>query len=1489
MMWISLIFKGEIMKFHNSIILVIAQTLFWPSLFSTFNQTSFDKNVALYGNKTANLMELQNVTQQLNQKIVRPVIKAPLFTGSADKDAQEALQKQAFIEKRKTQLLIKKASSSTLQDVTQKIDLASVKLSYAVPAFLGVSDRDVQDYLQQQGVFAAIKTLWTTFQNNQTIEETTITPQAASALTSIQEKIRTAFSGETGHVFNLENTLAQTNRQEFNNFLTQAKSKNQLLMVRSTGKEDSKGNVNAGGNESISAVAPDGGAITKAMGEVVASYFSQRSISQRLMAKDPGLLDTQAPFFMPVLIQVMIGETIGGSTHQNDIPVSGVMFSREAEGRTPGVTHIQATYGHNEGIVNGTVAFDTFYIGSSLIVHPLIQIKRMRLVPVHGSLLEKRDNPAALQRIPCLSFEQLKALKKCADTIETYYNEPDGVDIEFVVKHGTVYIVQARPVAHKKSEPSYIQKDYLQTSSPADTIPLTVISAGGGQAHILDNDQSILVADTIGEAYDTFLYTIKNKEAIKTVLLGQMAPSMSHEVNMLRGAGIQVAYLENLEIVRTWLKEVTTHPLIIDTQRELIVKFVPVEQFTSAAQALQQGWFTHPIAKKVSVFTLFNTNLSAQQIAQLKPEMPLVQADFQTLINQIQEADTQEAQAALKILLLRVGRRIIMEKQSKKTEIDPTIQADLSNVFAQLRTAAYEAYTALETWEKSGKTPQDRIARLYPVTFIQALIQQLPIKNLFVNDYSFGSLLKTEKQEQVLAEELALTGVETARIIQYAKASHYALTDEVQKEWQTFLKVLSLVADPVLHNDFATVMYNVASMDILPLWINTSFAQATQKTLTTQDSDTAIKGAGEIATTLIQEFNASKTFIDELQKKKAQLTALSVQSWENPLTFNKTWAAFYAEFVEYFASKDFINNYEAAPELGKFAALSLMQFFVSTFDTSIKTLEASKAYGKDAKNKKIQNFKTMLDGYFSVLEQWAMLLEQDTEFVKNLLNRKVYLQNDDEIKCSTFQEHFTEIQRLLSIATLELTASPQFNVAGAALGSQANWWRSLGDLPTLEDIFSLTHQNLLVILGALTQKTSLASMPEPLMISKLKEEIISQKGPKVTFNLIGINFTQNMLTYYYNMPLRNHSNTFQIIYHLKNKKTEVVIQFIGEARDRWQALLNHLPLATKLFDLNPSITPNLDSEKGMVSFGWFINTDHHARAAALLLDAFNNLANNENYFLPRIMRSDLLATNEMNQKRALKVLEDRSVDPTTSENTLTLFSIALGNKIILSETTIKEIITLIEDGSLENKIKLKLAKPLVTNKTISLSPEQIEVVVNYLIEATQNTSLSISERDDIARQILTDQDQLKRLSDQQKNMLINVCIEYIKSPRTQALSKATRIEEYLTKPTILLSEEQKNSIINELINLIKTTPAQELFDWVKPTKLLLINPAITLSEVQKETLIQVIIELLQNPSFAEWQKEKLVELLSTAPAIKLSDEQKKIVQTFLDKQKQTQQ
>ena len=250
-------------KQYSALLLVgcaVLHVSFVQSLNISFNQASFDQYAAQFGNKTANLHELGRIAKALNS------------------------------------------------------EQPGIKNSYAVPTFLGISHDAIVNHLALVPFDEAMSTAdyimqeWERFKQQQSPDATVLTVEAQRPLDNIRKSITSAFA----------RTPFSSVRSD--DFLATAKERNALLMVRSTGREDSKELANAGGNESVSSVLPEINKISAAMGEVVASYFSERSIGQRLVAKDKKLF---ANPFMPVLLQIMIGERSGGS---DVIPVSGVMF-----------------------------------------------------------------------------------------------------------------------------------------------------------------------------------------------------------------------------------------------------------------------------------------------------------------------------------------------------------------------------------------------------------------------------------------------------------------------------------------------------------------------------------------------------------------------------------------------------------------------------------------------------------------------------------------------------------------------------------------------------------------------------------------------------------------------------------------------------------------------------------------------------------------------------------------------------------------------------------------------------------------------------------------------------------------------------------------------------------------------------------------------------------------------------------------------------------
>lgn len=473
--------------------------------------------------------------------------------------------------------------AANLRELSNFIKGIPATIPIQVPTYFDFSDEEMKQFLIHDEMYDELMKLWNQFKSQQSQTDEVLTQPARHTLAQIRQLVGDDVDWsqlfDQQYVPRRQDATSGHQQKDALQFLHNAESNHQLLVVRSTGREDSKELANAGGNESIAFVEPRKLPVGKAIGIVVASYFSEKSIGQRLAARDRQLFEDP---FIPVILQNQIGEPITGAQASKQIPVSGVMFSQEAEGRTP-VVQIQSTFGQGEGIVNGLVAFDTYYSGPSNIVHSLIGVKPERIL-----IGKKIDNPKELIRRSSLTLEQVLALSVIARKVQQYYGYP--VDIEFVVQNNVIYLVQARPLQEPQVTPSYVKEAYIKQVK--GIVPLFVIGAAGGRVRIIEHKSQVIITDTIGSALTEFLAS-PHKNEIKAVIVGQNAPSTSHEATTFRALSKPVVYLENLEVAKG-----LAIPYMLDTQRSMLIPFIQSNEFSNPDQAIEEdGWLAHPIPK----------------------------------------------------------------------------------------------------------------------------------------------------------------------------------------------------------------------------------------------------------------------------------------------------------------------------------------------------------------------------------------------------------------------------------------------------------------------------------------------------------------------------------------------------------------------------------------------------------------------------------------------------------------------------------------------------------------------------------------------------------------------------------------------------------------------------------------------------------------------------------------------------------------------------
>ncbi len=239
--------------------------------------------------------------------------------------------------------------------------------------------------------------------------------------------------------------------------------------------------------------------VTQAIKLVFASLFTSRAISYRL---HHGFDHLQVG--ISVGVQPMV---------RSDKGASGVIFTLDTESGFDKVILISAAYGLGEGIVQGSVNPDEFYVFKPMLAANKFSIlqrklgsKAMRMIYTNETNPRKSTKmvnvPLPLQRKFCLNDKEVQHLAQQAMLIEKHYGK--SMDIEWA-KDGIsdeIYILQARPETVKSQQQDHYVIEHFKLEK---------------KGKIIVEGQS--VGQRIGQGRATI---IKNPKQLQTMKPGQI-------------------------------------------------------------------------------------------------------------------------------------------------------------------------------------------------------------------------------------------------------------------------------------------------------------------------------------------------------------------------------------------------------------------------------------------------------------------------------------------------------------------------------------------------------------------------------------------------------------------------------------------------------------------------------------------------------------------------------------------------------------------------------------------------------------------------------------------------------------------------------------------------------------------------------------------------------------------------------------------------------
>lgn len=1028
------------------------------------------------------------------------------------------------------------------QKATTLLNL-DAKIPGCIPPMLAISDEEVKAILTGCGL--KIEVLWARVVDAQRKGDRHLSSDAKEALKHIREEILALAS---------YSVFSETFRQLPSWVLTRANEGKQIV-IRSSSDEDQDSNANPGGNVSVSCVDCNQRDVAMAIGKVIASYFSEDSISQRLAVNPENTLD-RLPLFS-FFMQEMIKEEMGKQCS------SGVVYTREAEGKTEGLMLIQAAYGHGEGVVENKVAMDSYFVDSEGKIDASIMVKSHRLSPsqVESQSLVLQENKGIYQPgLPVLTNEQIMELRSVCRTIAGIYKKP--MDIEWVLLNDKIYIVQARPVPERALKPGMCVAPSSIKVGDRDLI----ISTGKpvvvcfGQAIDIQAEEEVVVAPTLVQAYRQYIEKVTGKALVKVIIVEKNADSTSHAAGFFRQLGIPVVMIDRLASVSVAVKRQL--PLSIDVQNGRVLSGA------LAQHDVIEGWVKHPVSLPVSMMPRPEMRVRISQ-AREQARLGLVATGgfFGRLTNKLRPIPVvmESLKYTDSVAELEKLIAVISQWVDSRSHLAASLRAEEDILFENFIASAK---VLADVIGQENPIPQQPSAqRLYAIRQLEVCLFQRNARD-FVHVTSFATIIESSRWEQDLKiqmERLAsdmnlpLSDISPSNqeyALQLLKIGRLFLQGEIGKKWMEFVIRLSAAPKRVSQQKYdieylAEMIFELQQSGVLEFYVNKTVASLLQ-----QESDTGSlvslpaddeHSTNKLLIKLLSDYNQNirRGFHELSDIRRVINTWVSkIEDWSSVDNFLQLSAAFERDYFPMMDQLLHIITKKEISDVVKQAAAKAIHEAISVYDLSLKSISGSSSYPSLDRAK---NFSTLLEKYLTFSISFAKQVMQLYQGMEEKLMWVGEVKGEGEIpdKYAWGIDRYT--QQLMRIyesnreklgsdpatSVALMHASESFDVSVAVIGSKNDCNLYMGDSYrarrhslSFEDIFTLAHQNIL-------KMTSIYNDQHGISLDVLPKEIqdfFRALQDSSAFLLSRIMEYPYMIVEF-NLPMRQHSGAVIVTFN----------------------------------------------------------------------------------------------------------------------------------------------------------------------------------------------------------------------------------------------------------------------------------------------------------------------------------------------------------------------